>query len=116
VLPDALFLETAKEAFDEAALLGCIGRDELLAQNVIAAGEMPVEEYDGFWPSNLELLLRSRLAHAIHQFSCGRVEEVIPVLSNIRLLRLYDAATTRVSCERSHQQLSCIPRSSCNRR
>ena len=38
VLPDALLFETAKEAFDEAVLLGGIGRNELLAQPVIAAG------------------------------------------------------------------------------
>jgi hypothetical protein len=38
VLPDTLFLEAAKEVFNEAVLLGCIGRDELLAQAGIAAG------------------------------------------------------------------------------
>ena len=36
--PDALFLETTKEALDEAILLWRIGRNELLAQPVIAAG------------------------------------------------------------------------------
>ena len=38
VQPHALFLETSKEALDEAILLGRIGRNELLAQPVIAAG------------------------------------------------------------------------------
>jgi hypothetical protein len=33
-----LFLEAAKEAFDEALLLGCIERDKFLAQTGIAAG------------------------------------------------------------------------------
>ena len=35
--PDALFLETTKEALDEAVLLWRIGCNELLAQPVIAA-------------------------------------------------------------------------------
>ena len=38
MLPGALFLEAAKEAFDEALLFGSVGRDELMAQAVIAAG------------------------------------------------------------------------------
>jgi hypothetical protein len=38
MLPDALFFETAKKAFDEAVLLGCIRRNEFLAQTIIAAG------------------------------------------------------------------------------
>src|SRR5580658_2740610 len=38
MLPDALFFKAAKEAFDEAVLFGRVGRDELLAQTVIAAG------------------------------------------------------------------------------
>src|SRR5271167_2367208 len=38
VQPDTLLLETAKEALDEAILLGRIGRNELLAQPVIATG------------------------------------------------------------------------------
>jgi hypothetical protein len=38
VQPDALLFETSKEALDEAVLLGRIGRNELLAQPVIAAG------------------------------------------------------------------------------
>ena len=38
ILPHAFFLETTKEALDETVLLGCIGRDEFLAQAVIAAG------------------------------------------------------------------------------
>jgi hypothetical protein len=35
MLPDS---ETAKEALHDAVLLGCIGRDELLAQTRVAAG------------------------------------------------------------------------------
>ena len=35
--PDALLLETTKEALDEAILLWCIGCNELLTQPVIAA-------------------------------------------------------------------------------
>jgi hypothetical protein len=38
MLPDALFFEAAKEAFDEAVLFGRVGRDELLVKTVIAAG------------------------------------------------------------------------------
>ena len=38
VLPDALLLELAEEALDHAVLLGRVGRDELLAQAVVAAG------------------------------------------------------------------------------
>jgi hypothetical protein len=38
MLPDALFFEAAKEAFDEAVLFGSVGRDELLVKTVIAAG------------------------------------------------------------------------------
>ena len=38
MLPDTFFLETAKEAFDEAVLLRRIRRDEFLVQTVIAAG------------------------------------------------------------------------------
>src|SRR5271163_103436 len=38
VLPDAFFLETAKEAFDDAVLLRCIRCDERLSQTVIATG------------------------------------------------------------------------------
>src|ERR1700691_5277196 len=38
MLPDTLFFEAAKEAFDEAVLFGRVGRDELLRQTVIAAG------------------------------------------------------------------------------
>ena len=37
VQPDALLFKTTKEALDEAILLGRIGRNELLAQPVIAA-------------------------------------------------------------------------------
>ena len=38
VQPDTLLLETTEEALDETILVGCIGRNELLAQPVIAAG------------------------------------------------------------------------------
>src|SRR5208282_2238473 len=38
VLPDALLLETAKEAFDNSILFGSVRRDELLAEPVVAAG------------------------------------------------------------------------------
>src|ERR1700728_44443 len=38
VQPNALLFETSKEALDETILLGRIGRNELLAQPVIAAG------------------------------------------------------------------------------
>jgi hypothetical protein len=38
VLPDALFLEGAEEALDQAVLLGGVGRDELLAEAVVPAG------------------------------------------------------------------------------
>src|SRR5271157_748790 len=38
VLPDALLFEAAKEALDEPILLRRIGRDELLAQAIVAAG------------------------------------------------------------------------------
>ena len=39
MLPDTLFLEAAKEALDEAVLLRGLGRDELLTQAVIPAGD-----------------------------------------------------------------------------
>ena len=38
MLPDTLFFEAAKKAFDETVLLGCIRRNEFLAQTIIAAG------------------------------------------------------------------------------
>ena len=38
VLPDALLLETAKEAFDNSILFGSVRRDELRAEPVVAAG------------------------------------------------------------------------------
>ena len=38
VLPDTLFFETPKESFDQAILLGCVGRDEFLLQSVVATG------------------------------------------------------------------------------
>src|SRR5271157_921400 len=38
VLPNAFLFEAAKEALDDPVLLRSIGRDELLAQAVVAAG------------------------------------------------------------------------------
>ena len=55
VLPDALLFQRTEEALDHAVLLGCVGRDELLRQPVVAAGDAeaachedePAIEYDG---------------------------------------------------------------------
>src|SRR5271170_54471 len=38
MLPYTLFFEAAEKAFDETVLLGCIRRNEFLAQTIIAAG------------------------------------------------------------------------------
>jgi hypothetical protein len=71
MLPDTLFLETAKEAFDEAVLLRRIRRDEFLVQTVIAAGgtKMPalknqsiIRAHDRVGPGGRNVPKRARQA------------------------------------------------------